>query len=381
VPVFLQRRVPRVTTVLVSLTLGLSLLAVIDARHGGSLWYRLALLPDAVWRGQIWRLVTWPFVMGHPLSLLYTCVALYAFGSDLAVNWGLRRYLRTLAVVVLIAGAGTCLLAPLLPHARELPHLGGMALADALVIAWARQFPDQPVLAYFVLLVRGPALVAVVVTATLVFAAYFGLAWMMPELLAVAAALFLSSRARRRLWLELKLRWVRRKLRALCYARAMFRFSLVSAFVLVAALAACDDKKKSEPAGGPPATDTPPAAADSPATTTTEPALAAADPAKVEEAANSALKVMAVVSSAVRGAKGDCARMGQNLTGVMTVAQKWRDQLAEQTRDPAVKAALEAGLASGRYPELKTNVDDTRSGSAACPDVAPEFEKVLAEIE
>jgi hypothetical protein len=161
----------------------------------------------------------------------------------------------------------------------------------------------------------------------------------------------------------------------------MFRFSLVSAFVLVAALAACDDKKKSEPAGGASATDTPPAGTDSPATTTTEPALAAPDPARVEEAANSALKVMAVVSSAVRGAKGDCARMGQNLTGVMTVAQKWRDQLAEQTRDPAVKAALEAGLASGRYPELKTSVDDTRSGSAACPDVAPEFEKVLAEIE
>jgi membrane associated rhomboid family serine protease len=215
VPVVFHRRVPPVTTALLYLTLGLSLVAAIDARQGGSLWYQLALLPEAVWRGQIWRLVTWPFVMGHPLALLYTCVALYVFGSDLAVNWGVRRYVRTLVAVVLIAGAGTCLLAPLLPHARDLPHLGGMAVADALVIAWARQFPDQPVMAYFVLLVRGPGLVAVVVAATLVFAAYLGIAWMMPELLAVAAALFLSSRARRRLWLELKLRWVRRKLRVL----------------------------------------------------------------------------------------------------------------------------------------------------------------------
>jgi hypothetical protein len=159
----------------------------------------------------------------------------------------------------------------------------------------------------------------------------------------------------------------------------MFRTSILVALAL--ALLACNDEKKSEPAGSAPATDTPPATTDSPATTTTEPALAAADPAKVDEAANSALKVMAVVSSAVRGAKGDCARMGQNLTGVMTVAQKWRDKLVEQTKDPAVKAALKAGLASGKYPELKTNVDDTRSGSASCPDVAPEFEKVLAEIE
>ncbi len=209
-PVFFQRRVPRVTTVLVCLTLALSLVSAIDARQGGSLWYHLALLPDAVWRGQIWRLVTWPFVIGHPLTLLYTCVALYVFGSDLAVNWGVRRYVRTLATVVVIAGAGTCVLG-----ARSLPYLGGMALADALVIVWARQFPDQPVLAYFVLLVRGPALIAVVVAATLVFAAYLGIAWMMPELLAVAAALFLSSRTGRRLWLELRLRWLRRKLRVL----------------------------------------------------------------------------------------------------------------------------------------------------------------------
>lgn len=161
----------------------------------------------------------------------------------------------------------------------------------------------------------------------------------------------------------------------------MIRSPLVWTMVLVAMLAGCNDKKKSEPVGAP-AADTPPSTTDTPAATTdTAPAGGAADPAKVEEAANSALKVMAVVSSAVRGAKGDCARMGQNLTGVMTVAQKWRDQLAEQTKDPAVKAGLKAGLAAGTFPELKTNIDDTRSGSSACPDVAPEFEKVLAEIE
>ncbi len=156
----------------------------------------------------------------------------------------------------------------------------------------------------------------------------------------------------------------------------MIRISIVCAIALLA----CNDKKKDEqpPTGAPAATatDTPPAATDTPPAATDT-----ADPAKVDEAANSAMRVMVVVSSAVRGAKGDCARMGQNLTGVMTVAQKWRDQLAEQTKEPAVKAGLKAGLASGKYPELKTNLDDTRSGIKSCPDVAPEFEKVLAEID
>jgi hypothetical protein len=162
----------------------------------------------------------------------------------------------------------------------------------------------------------------------------------------------------------------------------MIRTRLVWTILVVTALAGCNDKKNGEPAaGGAPAETAPTQGSDSPPATETAPAAGAADPAKVDEAANSALKVMAVVSSAVRGAKGDCARMGQNLTGVMTVAQKWRDQLAQQTGDPAVKAGLKAGLASGKYPELRTNIDDTRNGSAVCPDVAPEFEKVLAEIE
>ncbi|HEU5056056.1 MAG TPA: hypothetical protein VFU21_06010 [Kofleriaceae bacterium] len=159
----------------------------------------------------------------------------------------------------------------------------------------------------------------------------------------------------------------------------MFLRTSLAVVVLLLALAGCDDKKKSADSPAAPSAETPPA--DTPPADTPPAAPAAADPAKVDEAANTALRIMAVVSSAVRGAKGDCARMKQNLTGVMTVAQKWRDQLAEQYKDPAVKEGVKAGLAAGKYPELRTNLDDTRSGAAACPDAAPDYEKVLAEIE
>jgi hypothetical protein len=138
---------------------------------------------------------------------------IYTFGSDLLLNWGPARYLRYLAGIALIAGVGTSLVALVLPDAWELPRLGGMVLGDALLIAWARQFPDYPVWVYFVLLLKGRALVSFVVATTLLFAAYFGFAWVMPELMAIAAALLYMSRTRRRLWLELKLLLVRRKLR------------------------------------------------------------------------------------------------------------------------------------------------------------------------
>ncbi len=169
-----------------------------------------------------------------------------------------------------------------------------------------------------------------------------------------------------------------------------FRTVVASLAVLSALAAGCKEgKKQSEPAPGeatpaappvdvpppPPGSGAPAAAADTPPAGGAE-----ADPAKVEEAANTALKIMAVVSSAARGAKGDCARMKQNLSGVMTVAQKWRDQLAEQYKEPGVRQGLKEALAFGKFPELRMNLMETRDKSRACPDAAPDFEAVLAEI-
>jgi len=213
VAVIVQRRIPQVTTVQIAATLAMSLIVAIDARNGGELYHRLALLPEAIWRGQLWRLVTWPFIQGGPLSLIFACVALHVFGSDLLRAWGRGRYVRYVAGIVLIAGIGTSLLALVLPAARSIPQLGGMVIGDALVIAWARQFPDHPVSLYFVLEVRGRALVSIIIGTTVIFAAFFGVAWMLPELLGVAAALVHGARSARRRWLKLKLAWTRRKLR------------------------------------------------------------------------------------------------------------------------------------------------------------------------
>ena len=212
--VFVQPRMPRVTARLLAVTLGLSVMAALDARMGGDLYLHLALVPEDVWRGQVWRLVTWPFVLGGPLGLIFTCSALYVFGSDLATVWSPRRYLRYLAAAVGGAGVATCLLGVVLPGVSWLPYLGGMALTDAIAIAWARQFPHQPVHVYL-LTVRGESLVSAVVAVTGIFAVYFGYAWMLPELLVVAAALLLTDRSVRRWWLTRKLAWVRRKLRAM----------------------------------------------------------------------------------------------------------------------------------------------------------------------
>lgn len=169
---------------------------------------------------------------------------------------------------------------------------------------------------------------------------------------------------------------------------AMTRTSLASITVLLGLLGGCKDsnQNKSDPGGAGEAAgaarEMPPVQpqTETPAAGENKSAGAAADPAKVEGAANTALKIMTVVSSAVRGAKGDCARMGKNLAGVMTVAQKWRDQLAEQYKEPGVQEGVKSALLVGKYPELLMNLKQTRDGARACPDVAPELENVRTEI-
>ena len=162
----------------------------------------------------------------------------------------------------------------------------------------------------------------------------------------------------------------------------MIRSAIVFVSLAALPLAGCNDKKKSgDTPSATEATPTAPSADTPPAETPPTAEPAAADPAKVDEAANTALKIMAVVSSSVRGAKGDCARMKQNLNGVMTVAQKWRDQLAEQYKEPGVRQGVKEGVAVGKYGDLLKNLKDTRDGVKACPDAAPDYDTVLAEIE
>ena len=110
-----------------------------------------------------------------------------------------------------------------------------------------------------------------------------------------------------------------------------FRTFLVSLGVLSALLVGCKGDKKSDPA---PAGETtaPAPATDTPATTDTPPATggdtaaagAAADPAKVDEAANTALRIMAVVSSSVRGAKGKIEDVNSFHKSIMSAPSRFK---------------------------------------------------------
>lgn len=95
------------TTVLV---IALSVLSMFVWAVDAATLRSLALLPDEVLSGQIWRLVTWPLYNEPDLWVVLTLLVFYWFGRELERLLGRTRFLWYLAVVALVPGVvGTAL--------------------------------------------------------------------------------------------------------------------------------------------------------------------------------------------------------------------------------------------------------------------------------
>ena len=164
-------------------TIAASLIAAVD---GGWLAHWASLSPSRVLHGEVWRLATWPLVHTAPLSLLFTCAAIYKFGGELAPRWGDKRLLRFMLQIVIVASATTCVVAAI-TGGVYMRRLGGWAATDVLVIAWARQFPERSLVLYGLVTLRGQELVRVTLATAIVFAVFLGPVVMAPELAACVA--------------------------------------------------------------------------------------------------------------------------------------------------------------------------------------------------
>lgn len=166
--------------------LAASIVAMLD---GGWLASWTALAPRRIWRGEVWRLVTWVFVERGPYALLVTGFCVYRFAGDLAPRWGERRLRRFALHVVLAASVATTLLA-LVSYEANLARSGGWAIAEALCIAWARQYPTAWIRFYGLVSLSGRQLVVVVVGINVLYALAWGPLLHIPELVACFGAAF-----------------------------------------------------------------------------------------------------------------------------------------------------------------------------------------------
>lgn len=179
-------RVPPVVGLLLAITVTLSLLVAFGDRHAGAIFQATALIPRAVWDGQIWRLVTWVFVQPDPIGLIFGCLFLYWFGSDLVRAWGSAPFLQLYSWIVLTASIVTCLIARVDEGVMNSFYLGGWSAAAGLTVAWGLTFPDRVIRIWFVLPIRGVVMAWLTVVVTVVFAIYRGWEHYVPELFAEA---------------------------------------------------------------------------------------------------------------------------------------------------------------------------------------------------
>jgi membrane associated rhomboid family serine protease len=191
-----QRRIANLLAAWIALALALSIAAAIDLRHGGDLYGRLALIPDRVWRGEVWRLATWVFVELGPWSLLFGCIAIYWAGGALLAAWGARRFVRAFIGIALFTGVATAILVSLAYRdAADLWYFGGAPIGDALLVAWGLTFPTARVRIWMIVVIEGRVLAYGLCVLATLYALFYGVPYALPHLLACGAAFAVASGA------------------------------------------------------------------------------------------------------------------------------------------------------------------------------------------
>lgn len=101
---------------------------------------------ETLMRGEFWRLLTYQFVQGGPLSLFFTLLITYIMGASLEEELGTWRFLGIFALSTLGSAAIGAILG--------LTLLSGWFFSYSLLFAYAYYYPHQVFYIFFVLPVR-----------------------------------------------------------------------------------------------------------------------------------------------------------------------------------------------------------------------------------
>jgi membrane associated rhomboid family serine protease len=177
------------------LVLALMLVASVWGWIDPELQRMAALSPVMIARGQVWRLVTWPFVQTDPFDLLFGALMLYWLAQQLGFVWSERRFLLRFFGYAAFASLAATLLGEVWGPASG-GYLGIWPVANALIVSWALLFPDRQVNVWGVLPITGKVAALLVVGGTLLYGiargGVAGIGAYTPHLAAIALAYVLA---------------------------------------------------------------------------------------------------------------------------------------------------------------------------------------------
>src|SRR2546423_4019570 len=110
-----------------------------------------ALSVEGLRHGYVWQLLTFQFMHGSPMHLLFNCLAIYIFGREVEEALGRKSFLTLYFSSVIVAGLCQVLAGVLFPHQFGGATVGASAGAFGLTAAFATLFPEQVL--YFFLIV------------------------------------------------------------------------------------------------------------------------------------------------------------------------------------------------------------------------------------
>jgi membrane associated rhomboid family serine protease len=99
-----------------------------------------------------WQLVTYLFMHGGVMHLLFNMFALWMFGMELENDWGSKKFLLYYLMCGIGAGISNLFLAPLFGASG--PTVGASGAIYGVLLAFGMMYPDRPIFVYFLLPIR-----------------------------------------------------------------------------------------------------------------------------------------------------------------------------------------------------------------------------------
>jgi membrane associated rhomboid family serine protease len=159
-------------------------------RTGVPVLSKSVLVAAQVFRGEVWRLLTWAPLELNAIGLVFGCLLLYFIGPDLLRHWGTRRFLANFFGGAVVVGAVTSLIGRFVwTEVAVFPYHGLWPMNEAMIIAWATLFRDRQILVMFALPMAGRNLIMLTIAITVVMAALYGFPLFLPHFVAELVAL------------------------------------------------------------------------------------------------------------------------------------------------------------------------------------------------
>ncbi|TGK84540.1 rhomboid family intramembrane serine protease [Leptospira montravelensis] len=118
------------------------------------------LNPDLVFSGWVWQLLSYAFLHGSFLHILFNMLSLWMFGSELAEIWGERAFLKFYLFTAFLGGVFT-VVAHFSGFSQGLV-VGASASIYGLLVAYAMTWPNRELLVFLIFPMRAKYFVMIV---------------------------------------------------------------------------------------------------------------------------------------------------------------------------------------------------------------------------